>query len=245
MQWLKLHEKNPSYAALVDKYEVKAFVRQALGEEHVVPAYGVYDCFDDIDFESLPQQFVLKCTHNSGGEVLVRDKKKLDLAAARQKINTCLKVNYYYTGREYPYKNVKPRILAEKLLLPADGSEPRDYKVHVFNGKAAFIQVDSDRHSGAHVKNFYTPDWSYIPVSNGVPSDPALPAPDLPCTDELLALSEKLTEAVGNPPVLRTDFYVVDGQIYFGEITFFHGSGFDPFDPPEYDRKFGDMIRLR
>ncbi len=177
--------------------------------------------------------------------MLVRDKKKLDLAAARQKINTCLKVNYYYTGREYPYKNVKPRILAEKLLLPADGSEPRDYKVHVFNGKAAFIQVDSDRHSGAHVKNFYTPDWSYIPVSNGVPSDPALPAPDLPCTDELLALSEKLTEAVGNPPVLRTDFYVVDGQIYFGEITFFHGSGFDPFDPPEYDRKFGDMIRLR
>src|SRR5699024_8410056 len=145
LQWLKINDRNPIYTKMVDKYEVREYIANHIGEEYLIPLIGVYDSFEEINFNELPNQFVLKCTHDSGGLVICKDKSKLDIEAARKKINDSLKRNYYYLFREWPYKNVKPRVICEKYMVDEFEKELKDYKFFCFNGKPKALFVASDR----------------------------------------------------------------------------------------------------
>ena len=242
LQWLKLHDRKPVYTDMVDKYEAKRFVSERIGEEYVIPTYGVWDSFDDIDFDTLPEQFVLKCTHDSGGLVIVKDKSKLDISAAREKIEKCLRRNFYYSGREWPYKNVKPRIIAEAYMEDTETAELRDYKFFCFDGTVRALFIASERQKeGEETKfDFFDADYNHLPVKNGHPNADVPPRRPVNF-EKMKELAEKLSAGV---PHLRVDFYEVDGRIYFGELTFSHWSGMVPFEPAEWDRTFGDWITL-
>lgn len=244
-QWLKLHDRNPVYTRMVDKYEVKKHVADQIGEKYIIPTLGVWDKFDDIDFDSLPNQFVLKCTHDSGGLVICKDKRKLDIKAAKKTINKSLKHNFYWGLREWPYKGVSRRIICEKLISDGASSDLKDYKVFLFNGKAHFIQVDIDRFTDHH-RNFYSLNWEYVPFTTCYPTAPDKQIPKPKQLDELIEVSEKLAASVGNPSFVRIDMYILENtsQILFGEMTFYHGAGFEQFYPDEYDLTLGDLIHL-
>ncbi|MDO4847457.1 MAG: ATP-grasp fold amidoligase family protein [Clostridiaceae bacterium] len=242
LQWLKLYYRNPLYTRLVDKYEVKQYVAQRIGEEYLIPTLGVYERFEDIDFDSLPDSFVLKCTHDSGGLVIVKDKSKFDKKNARQIIKASLKRNFYLQSREWPYKNVKPRIIAESYMEDSKTAELRDYKFFCFDGevKAMFIATERQK-QGEDVKfDFFDADFNHLPFRQG--HDHASVTPEKPvCFDEMKKLAGELSKGF---PEARIDFYEVDGRIYFGEFTFFHFGGFMPFEPEEWDYKFGEWITL-
>lgn len=240
IQWLKLHDRNPLYTQLVDKYEVRQYVKEKIGEEFLIPLLGVWDNFDDIDFAALPNQFVLKCTHDSGGLVICKDKSKLDINAARKKINNCMKRNYYWALREWPYKNVKPRIVAEKYMEESLNGELCDYKVFCFDGKPKYIQVDFNRFV-EHKRNLYTIDWEYIDMTLQFPTDKSKIFPKPTNLNEMLHFAEVLSKEISH---VRCDFYSVAGKTFFGEMTFFHGGGFEKFTPELWDEKFGEMIDL-
>lgn len=242
LQWLKLYDRKPVYPEMVDKYAVKEYVKGIIGEEYIVPTYGVWDRFEDIDFDKLPESFVLKCTHDSGGLVIVRDKSEFDKNKAKQKINTCLKKNYYWHGREWPYKNVKPRIIAEKYLEDKSDQELRDYKFFAFDGKVKALFIATDRaDSSTETKfDFFDENFKHLPFTNGHPN--AKEIPHKPKNFETMKmLAGKLSEGI---PQLRVDFYEADGKVYFGEMTFFHWSGMTPFVPEEWDYTFGSWIDL-
>ena len=241
LQWLKLYDRKPQYTDMVDKYEAKRYVAGRIGEEYIIPTYGVWDKFEDIDFDALPDQFVLKCTHDCGGLVICRDKSKLDKEAARVKIDKCLKRNYYYHGREWPYKNVKPRILAEKYIT-ADGKVPEDYKIFCFNGKAKMILMCAERFDDSGLKeNFYDLDWNLLEVQRLLHGNTQYPIPRPKQLEKMLSLAESLAK---EESFLRVDFYDVNGQLYFGELTFFPTSGWGPFVPEKWDMTFGEWIEL-
>ena len=242
IQWLKLNDRKPIYTAMVDKCEAKKYVAERIGEEYIIPTLGVWDNFDDIDFDTLPNRFVLKCTHDSGGLVIVRDKSKLDKAKARKKITRCLKTNYFYHGREWPYKNVKPRIIAETFMEDSETSELRDYKFFAFNGEAKALFVATERQkAGTEVKfDFFDMEYNHLPIKNGHPNAD-VPPQKPKCFDEMKVLAGKLSEGI---PQLRVDFYEVDGKVYFGELTFAHFGGTVPFEPDEWDKTFGDWTVL-
>lgn len=242
LQWLKLHDRKPIYTDMVDKYEAKRYVAERIGEKYIIPTYGVWNSFDEIDFDALPDRFVLKCTHDSGGLVIVKDKSQLDKEQAREKITQCLKRNFYYSGREWPYKNVKPRILAEAYMEDSKTAELRDYKFFVFNGKAKALFIASERQKeGEETKfDFFDMDYNHLPIKNGHPN--AEVPPRKPETfEQMRVLAEKLAADV---PHLRVDFYEVDGKIYFGELTFSHWTGMVPFEPAQWDKTFGDWLQL-
>ena len=242
LQWLKLYDRKPHYTDMVDKYEAKRYVAERIGEQYIIPTFGVWDKFEDIDFDALPDQFVLKCTHDCGGLVICKDKSKLDIEAAREKINRCLKRNYYRHGREWPYKNVKPRILAEQYMEDTKTAELRDYKFFCFDGevKALFIATERQK-AGEEVKfDFFDADFNHLDFRQGHPN--AIDCPEKPTKfDEMKVLAGKLSKGV---PQIRVDFYEVDGEIYFGELTFSHFTGMVPFKPEEWDEKFGEWIKL-
>jgi hypothetical protein len=240
LQWLKLHDRNPLYTTMVDKYEAKKYVANIIGDEYIIPTLGIWDNFDDIDFDKLPKQFVLKCTHDSGGLVICKDKSKLDVDAARKKINRCLKKNYYYHSREWPYKNVKPRIIAEKYMTDESGTELKDYKVFNFNGQPKFIQVDYGRFV-EHKRNLYNTDWQYIDAAIKYPSDKTVSIKKPDSLDEMLEFSRRLSQGL---PFLRTDFYSIEDKIYFGELTFYHGSGMEQFRPEQFGVDVGLWLKL-
>ena len=241
LQWLKLHDRKDIYITMVDKYEVKEYVKNIIGEEYIIPTIGVWDNFDDIDFDKLPNQFVLKCTHDSGGLVIVTDKEKFDKDKARKKINHCLKRKYYLNTREWPYKNVKPRIIAEKYMVDESGYELKDYKLMCFDGKVELSFVCSNRNSrdGLCV-NFYDKEWQPMPFIRKYPRNKVeIMKPK--GYNEMVKLSEKLSK---NIPFVRVDFYQVKEKIYFGELTFYPGSGMEWFKPEEWDYKIGKLLKL-
>ena len=241
LQWLKLHDRQPIYSKLVDKYEVKQHVANIIGEEHIIPTIGIYDSVEDIDFDSLPQQYVLKCTHDSGGIIVCKDKSTLDRDASIRKLQRGLKKNYYYQNREWPYKNIKPRIIAEQYMNN-DGQELDDYKVHNFNGEPKVILVCSDRFKESGLtEDFYSCEWQHLDVSRpGLPHSKEVQEKPVEL-DEMLVLAKKLSK---NIPFVRTDFYIINHQIYFGEMTFFPACGSKPFVPREWDYKFGSYLTL-
>lgn len=242
LQWLKLFDRQERYTSLVDKYEVKQIVADLIGQEYLIPTIGVWDNFDEINFRFLPDQFVLKCTHDSGGLVICKDKAALDVDAARRKIDKCLKSNYYWRGREWPYKNVKPRIIAEEYMEDDTTNDLRDYKFFSFNGvpKALFIATDRQDTKTDTKFDFFDMDYKHLPFTNGHPNADIIP--EKPKHFELMKkLASKLSKGI---PQVRVDFYEVNGKVYFGELTLSHCSGFVPFNPEEWDTTFGSWIEL-
>ena len=239
LQWLKLNNKNPEYTRIVDKITFKDYIREKLGDGYTVPTLGVWDKFDDIDFDKLPDKFVIKCNHDSGGLIICKDKSKLDKKAARKKINKCLKTNYYLLGREWPYKNVKPRILVEEYLDLPEGLV--EYKIFSFNGQAKVVDVCMGiAHTMNRTNTFFTRDWERIPMQQYLPNEKGeVSAPEeLP---KMLEIADKLSQGI---PQVRVDFYVYKGNIYVGEMTFFHNSGAEKINPYEWDLKLGEYIDL-
>lgn len=243
IQWLKLYNRNPEYTKLVDKYEVKQYVKNLIGEEYVIPAYGVWNSFDEIEFDKLPEQFILKCTHDSGSFVVVEGKAVLDKQKAREILEKGLSRNYFYENREWPYKNVQPRIIAEKYIDSLGKPESTEYKISCFDGKVGFLTIcggiahaEYEKRTNDHYDvNFnHMPWWTYYKNAVTPPEKPEQ-------WDKLIELSEILSK---NIPYVRADFYVDKGKIYFGELTFFTWSGFMKFNPPEWDNILGDYIKL-
>ena len=244
IQWLKLYDRRHEYIRMVDKYEVKKYVADIIGEQYIIPTSGVWENFDSIDFESLPQQFVLKCTHDSGGVFICNDKSKFNIEDARKKINSSMKKNYYFHGREWPYKNVKPRIIAEQYIYDKKNIVPEDYKIYCFNGKPKYIVVFHNRFNDAKnlSETVYDIDWKpqNISLDNHFEvSDIIEPKPK--CLEELLNITKMLCK---NHAQVRIDFYIVNNIIYFGEITLSTASGFQPMIPEELDEFLGREIDI-
>lgn len=241
LQWLKLYDRKPIYTTMVDKYEAKKYVADVIGEEYIIPTLGVWDKFDDIDFSVLPDQFVLKCTHDSGGVVICRSKADLNLEEARKKINQSLKRNYYWQGREWPYKDVKPRIIAEEYLYSTTGEDLTEYKVFCFGGIPKMVLVCMGAaHGNGRTNDFCDLELHRFPFTTLNPNSMVeLKKPE--GYEKMLELAGKASDGI---PVLRVDFYIVDGNTYLGELTFFHNSGLCAFDPKEWDQRLGDWINL-
>lgn len=241
LQWLKVHDRKQKYTMMVDKYLVKKYVAEKIGEEYIIPTLGVWDRVEDIDFDALPDQFVLKCTHDSGGIVICKDKSKLDRQAAIEKLSKGLKSNYFLRNREWPYKNVKPRIIGEPYMCDVN-DELNDFKWFCFDGKPHVMFVATDRFNVQEETkfDFYDMEFRHLPFTNGHPNATCLI--EKPQTfEKMKSLAEKLSAGI---PHVRVDFYDVDGRIYFGELTFFHWSGLVPFSPEEWDYTLGSWINL-
>lgn len=243
LQWLKLHDRNPLYTTLVDKYAVKEYVSEHIGAEHVIPVIGgPWWSANDIDFDSLPDQFVLKCNHDCGSVVVCTDKSKLNVNAVRRKLADALGKNYYLQSREWPYKDVRPCIFAEQYMVDDSGRELKDYKFFCFNGKPKCLFIATDRmNEGMETRfDFFDMDFNHLPFTNGHPN--AEVQPEKPAHfDEMKFLAGKLS---GGIPQVRVDFYEAENEVYFGEMTFYHWGGMMPFDPPEWDYILGAWIDL-
>lgn len=242
LQWLKLYYHNPQYTLLADKYSVKKYVSDLIGEEYIIPTIGVWYSVDDIDYANLPDQFVLKCTHDSGGIVICKDKSKFNFTKAKNKLRGCMNRNFYYQGREWPYKNIVPRIIAEQYMEDIETSELRDYKFFCFDGKvkALFIATDRQNKSVDTKFDFFDKNFNHLPFINGHPNASNQPKPPIN-----LVLMESLAEKLSSGmPHVRIDLYEINGKVYFGEYTFFHHSGLETFIPKEWDDIFGSYLNL-
>ncbi|MBE5063450.1 glycosyl transferase [Lachnospiraceae bacterium DSM 108991] len=242
LQWLKLYDRKEIYTEMVDKYEVKKYVKEKIGSKYIIPTYGVWNHFEDINFEILPDQFVLKTTHDSGGVVICKDKTNFNVEVAKRKINKSLRQKFYLQGREWPYKNVKPRILAEKYMEDNTTKKLHDYKFFCFDGVPKVLLITSDKENKVvePKSDFFDMDFHHMKLVNGYPN--ATRCPEKP--KMFYRMQELAAELSKNIPQIRVDFYEVDGEIYFGELTFFHWSGMTPFKPEYWDRKFGEWITL-
>lgn len=240
LQWLKLHDRRPEYTTMVDKYEVKKYVAGIIGEKHIVPTYKVYNNADEINIDELPDQFVLKCNHDSGSIAICKDKSKFDIDNAKKSLQKGLTRNFYKWSREWPYKDVKPKIIAEKYLADESGWQLKDYKVFCFNGVPKFVEVDYDRYVG-HKLNVYDLDWNFIDFYMTSPNDKNVIIEKPRRLDLILELAKKLSH---NIPFVRADFYSINEDVYFSELTFHPGSGMIDFHPKEYDWKVGEMLQL-
>ena len=261
LQWLKLHDHNPAYTQMVDKYEVKQYVEKIVGGGYTIPTLGVWNSFEEIDFDSLPNRFVLKATHDSGTVIICKDKTLFDYKAAKKLFKKRLRQNYYDSHREFPYKNIRPRIIAEEYLTEDSNDtivyanrniQERfgllDYKFMCFNGKvrALFLDIgvvnpNGNGHASEYYRSIFNRDFQKLPVCETRSHYPRLiekPA----CWDEMIWIAEKLSQGI---PHLRVDMYCINGAIKIGELTFYHGSGWsNQFKPEAWDLIFGDWINL-
>ena len=243
LQWLKVYNRKPEYTRMVDKYDVKEYVANIIGEEYIIPTIGVWDKVEDVPFDNLPNQYVIKCTHDSGSVCVCKDKNTFDVEKAKKKLAEGLRNNLFYWGREWPYKDVKPRIIAEQFLEDSDKrlNDLRDYKLMCFNGNLMCSFVCSDRFNDKGLKvTFFDKEWKKMPFCRHYPfAEYDIPAPA--SYNKMVELAEKLSKGI---PFVRVDFYEVDGHPYFGEMTFFPGNGVEEFSPEEWDYKLGSWIDL-
>ena len=238
LQWLKLYNRNSTYTKMVDKYLAKDFIKNVVGEKYVVPTYAVWNNAEDIDVANLPDQFVIKCNHDSKGLVICTDKKHFDVKHAKKKLQKCLNRNFYYLAREWPYKDVKPVILAEQYL--SDGTDClTDYKFFCFNGEPKIMYISQDYGDNPHT-DFFDMDFNHLDLHMADPNSKE-PINKPNCFDEMRELAKKLSSGT---PHLRVDFYYVNGQVYVGELTFFHNAGFQKIYPKEWAKKMGQWIEL-
>lgn len=219
LQWLKLYDRKPEYTQMVDKYEVRKYIKEIIGEEYLIPLLGVYDSFEEIDFDNLPDEFVLKPNHTSGDIFICKNKSKIDYKKLKKEVNRWLKREYYWLHREWPYKNVKPRIICEELIKTENGGFPYDYKFHCFNGEPDNVMVCIERESGNPKFYFFDNEWNllrYNLAGINAPQGFTLPKPKK--MDEMFMLAKKLSSGF---PFIRVDFFCENEKIYFGELTFF------------------------
>lgn len=241
LQWLKLYDHRPEYTTMVDKHAGKDYIAKIAGESYVIPTIDVWEQFEQIEFDQLPDKFVLKCTHDSGGLVICRDKSALDIEAAKKKINASLKRNYYHGGREWPYKDVPPRIIAEIYLENASGEALTEYKIFCFNGEPKLVLVcKGEAHGSGRTNDYCDLDMNLLPFTSKNPNSKGTMTKP-PELEEILSVSRKLSAGI---PFLRVDTYIVDGHVYVGELTFFHNAGFGKFEPKEWDKTLGNWIQL-
>ncbi len=240
LQWLKLFDQKPIHTTMVDKYEVKDHVRSLIGEEHVIDAIGVWDRYEDIDFDSLPEQFVLKCTHDSGNVVVCRDKKQFDPNKHKDRFRKALEKNYYYRYREWPYKNVRPRLLVEKYVEDEYAEALVVYKFICFHGEPKIIQViQDDKHENESI-DYFDADWTLLDIKQNFPNS----ARHLTKPKSFERMKEMARTLSADEILVRVDFYEVKGEPFFSEFTFYSDAGFEPFSPPEWDEILGSWINL-
>ena len=243
LQWLKLYDRRPEYTKMVDKYAVRKYIADTIGEECLIPLLGVWDDPDEIDFNALPDQFVLKCNHNSGiGLCICKDKSKLDIKKVKKELWRGLNQDYYLAGREWPYKNMPRKIIAEQCMVDESGYELKDYKFFCFNGepKALFVATDRNKLNEEVKFDFYDLEWNHLPFVNGHQNaNRAIPKPA--SFDKMIKIALVLSKGI---PQVRVDLYDINGHVYFGELTFSHFSGFVPFQPEEWDYTFGSWLEL-
>ena len=240
LNWFKIYNRQSLYTSLADKYAVKQYVADKIGEQYVVSNLGVWNSFDEIDFDSLPNQFVLKCTHDSSGAIVCRDKNSFDVDEARKKVDFVMKMNYFYACREWPYKNIPHRIIADVLLDDGSGHELNDYKFWCFNGKPTYMYCTVKSSREKIYENFYDMDFNPVDIDHGWPrrtQEFEKPA----AFEEMKSLAAKLSERI---PFVRIDFFYVNGKVYFGEYTFFDWAGLQPFKTYELDCRLGQLIQL-
>ena len=238
MQWLKLYDRKPIYTKMADKYGAKEFVSEKIGKKYVNPTIGVFNGFEEINFETLPKQFVIKCTHDSGGLVICRDKECFDAKKTKKKIEACLKSNYYLKSREWPYKNINPRIIIEKYIEDNDSEDLKDYKFMCFNGKVKYIYVTVKNDN--IYENYYDRDFNIVNINHGFPRNKKeFKKPDK--LNEMIRAAEILSK---NTYFLRVDFHYVNDKIIFGEMTFYDWGGFKQFSNNKTDLMLGKMISL-
>lgn len=240
LQWLKLYNRNPEYTKLVDKYELKKHVMKSIGKEYVIPTLGIWNSVEEIEWDKLPDQFVLKCTHDSGSVIICKDKSTFDMESACKRLKRALKRNFYWVGREWPYKNVNPRIMAEQYM--EDNGELRDYKFYTFKGNVALLYVATDRMAVTEETkfDFFDRNYNHLNVLNGHPNA-EIPPLKPQKYEEMIFVAEKIAQEI---PHVRVDFYEVAGHIYVGEMTFYPLSGLVKFEPEEWDYKLGDLLNL-
>lgn len=241
LQWLKLHDRNPLYTTLVDKYRVKPWVANIIGADHITKNYGVWENVEDIELDNLPERFVLKTNHDSGGVAICRNRSTFDFDAAKKTLQKSLDTNYYWSCREWPYKDVKALVFAEEYLETDSASqELTDYKVMCFDGTAQCVFTCTDRAKNDLRVDFFDLDWNHLPFTRHYPN--ADSAPEEPSAlHEMISMAERLATGI---PFVRCDFYEVEGRVYFGEMTFYPGSGFEEFEPECWDQKLGNLIVL-
>lgn len=240
LQWLKLYDRRPIYTTMVDKYAAKEYIAQRLGDEVIIPLIGVWDDVNDIDFDVLPDQFVMKCTHDSGGLEICKDKSSFDFEAAKKRIDKCLKKNFYWVSREWPYKNVKPRVIIEKYMQDSETGELRDYKFFTFNGIPKVMYIATGRGTGETYSDFYDMDFNHLDMAidhRNAPVEPQKPHN----FEAMKQAAQKLAEGI---PQVRVDFYEVNGTMYFGEMTFFHCGGFHRLHPENLNSEWGEWLDL-
>ena len=242
LQWLKVNYREPIQTVMVDKHEAKDFIAQRVGDQYIIPTLAIWDSVEDIDFDALPNQFVLKCTHDSGGIVICKDKSSLDRKATKAKLSASLQRDYSRIAREWPYKDVPRRIIAEEYLSELGNNEILDYKMYCFHGEPKITVVCSDRFSKTGTRmNFYDIDWKPMGIHFGhyPPLSTEFPRPET--YDEMLRLAMELSK---DCPFLRVDFYEIKGRLYIGELTFFPGAGLEQFCPMTKDYELGEWLHL-
>lgn len=244
LQWLKLHNTSQRCTQLVDKYRVRDFIKEEIGEKHLIPLLGVWNHFEEIDFDKLPDRFVLKTNHGSGGVIICRDKAALDKTVAKNALEKSLRENYFWVGREYPYKNVQPLIIAEKFMEDGNGNPPVDYKFFCFDGEPKVLFYASERFNSQGIPpkfDYYDMNLNHLPVRSKGHDNATGALQWFPEFEPMKDIARKLSRGF---PHVRVDLYLVDGNIYFGEMTFHHDGGLVPFEPETWDKTFGDMIHL-
>ena len=244
IQWLKLHNTTPLCSMLVDKYAVREYVKDRIGEEYLVPLLGVWNRVEDIDYSSLPLRFVLKTTHDSGGVVICRDKNRLDIKQANRILKKSLSRNYFWKGREYPYKNVKPRIIAEQFMEGEDRGYLVDFKFFCFDGEPRVLFYASNRYNEQHTPprfDYYDMELNHLPVKSKGHENSENELELFPEFEQMKEIARKLSDGF---PHVRVDLFISKGRIFFGEMTFHHDGGLVPFIPDEWDLEFGKMIKL-
>ncbi|MBR3909087.1 MAG: glycosyl transferase [Clostridia bacterium] len=239
MNWLKLNEIHPEYTQLVDKIGVRNYIKEHLGEEYLFPIYGTWEHFSDINFDELPEKFVLKCNHDSGSVKVITDKSSINKSELNDFFESRLKINSYLLSREYPYRKVKPCIFAEKFMTPVGEDDINDYKFFCFDGKPVIMFIATDRSTDVKF-DFFDMDFNHLDIVN-IHEQSGLDIPKPAMFDEMKEIAAKLSQGM---KFVRIDLYEIAGKIYFGEFTFFHGGAIWPMYPEKWEKELGDLIEL-
>ncbi|PRS39085.1 glycosyl transferase [Bacillus sp. RJGP41] len=242
LQWLKLYDWKPEYSMYVDKYSVRSYIEETLGDQYFIPIIGLYKNVQEINWDTLPEKFVLKCTHGSGSNIICTSKSKFDIDDAKIKLSKWMKKNWYWFGREGPYKNIIPRIVCEQYMVDDSGTGLKDYKFMCFNGEAKCIFVCQDRNSSTGLNiDIYDINWNLMPFQRPSHPNSGTKSERPKNYEKMIEFAQILSKDI---PFLRVDFYEINGHLYFGELTFYPGSGFEEFTPESYDKLLGSWIKL-